>query len=306
MHGSSDTIEREMLARRRSAPDLAGAFARAFAAAGPAGTPGLHALRAAGQAVAAAMDEAASAGGDLPYHGRHHAVDATIAMGLLCQAAVRAKVISPRHAACGIVAMVGHDIHHDGSPPGGGMLERRSQAAVAAVAAACGVSGTDLATIGAVILATDPDRVADNAARFEGRLAPGPLGTRQDVLNKLANEADICGSLLPRLGPLLGAALAEERRPLGSRAMAEAATATGRLGFLRAVPRLSRHAIGLGLDTARIACLNAYEAVGAAHGMPTAEAGCARLDGLPPGDAARCYETALRSASVAVRLAAGG
>ncbi len=300
MHWSTYTIERELLARRQSPPDLAGAFDFAFATAvGQPGTPALDALHAAGLAVAAAMDAAAGAGGDLPYHGRHHAVDASLAMGLLCRAAVRRQIISPCDAACGIVAMAGHDIHHDGSAPGGGLLERQSHLAVAAIAAACGVAGADLATIGAVILATDPDCTADNAARFEGALAPGPLGVQRDVLNKLANEADICGSLLPRLGPLLGLALAEEWRILQDPALAEAATAAGRLAFLLAVPSLSEPAVRLGLDAGRAACLAAYAAVGAERGTATAAAGCALLDMLPPDEAARCYEAALCTAPLA-------
>ena len=80
---------------------------------------------------------------------------------------------------------------------------------------------------------------------------PPPSGTTQDILNNLANEADVFGSLLPSLGPILGAALAEEWRPLGNPALAAVASAKGRLGFLRAYPVLSAAAVAIGLQAAR-------------------------------------------------------
>jgi hypothetical protein len=249
---SAETIERELLTRRQSPPDLPGTFAAAFSSTvGKPDIPALEALHRAGLAVAAAMDEAAAASGDLPYHGRHHVVDATFVMGLLCAEALARRMIGRLHAAAGLVAMTGHDIHHDGTLAGDGRLERRAQAAVEVIAAACGVDAASRAAIGAVILATDPTAAAANAARLEGRLPPGPLGPEQDVLNKLANEADIAGSLLPKLGPMLGAALAEEWRPLGNPALTMVATPAGRSRFLQSLPPFSEPAIALGLVPSR-------------------------------------------------------
>ena len=279
----AQTLERELIVRRRSPPDLSGAFLAA--------APGLaDPLRKAGLAIAATMDELATMAGDLPYHGRHHAVDATLAMAALCSEAVRLGMIDRQHAACGVIAMVGHDMLHDGALPGGGVLERRSQAAVALILGRSGIGVADAAMIEAVILATDPDRVVANAARLGAESLPLP----QDVLNKLANEADVFGSLLPRLGPMLVRALAEEWRPLGDPALLAVAKPTARLAFLRGVPRFSRPAIAVGLTEALGRGLSAYAEIGGQWGAAaTPEAGCAVLDMQADSKADAIYNDAL-------------
>ena len=295
VHWSAEALERELLARRQSPPDLQGAFSFIFSIAiGQADSAELLALHHAGLAVAAAMDAIAAATGDLPYHGRHHAVDATLAMGLLCCEAAKQNLISRMLVAVGIVAMVGHDMHHDGSAPGDGAMERRSQAAMATIVAGAGVKGEAFTAIGTVILATQPAMAAANAAKLEGKLPPSPGGPAQDMLNKLANEADLCGSMLPRLGPDLSLALAEEWRELGDPALLGVGTATARLAFLRSIPALSGPATALGLQRAQAACVAAYMRIGARYGTTvTAEAGCALLDSLPAGKAAELYGAAL-------------
>jgi len=292
-----DGVEAGFIVRRRAPPDLPGAFAIAFAwlaASHPA-------LARAGQRTAAAMDAAATGGATPPepaYHNRHHAAEATLAMGLLCRHGVTQGCIDARHAAIGIAAMVGHDMGHDGSQTRGGVLERRSRDAAAALAAAAGVLPADLALLGDVILGTDPDQVAGNAARHAGRLPPGPLGPAQDALRVLANEADVCASLLPTLGPRLGLLLAQEwgaDTPAGRLAR----TATGRLAFLRAYPcpafpAMSGPARTLGLDAARLRGITAYAAAGHPFGAATTpEAGAAALDRMPPDAAAAAYAAAL-------------
>ena len=288
-------MEAGFIARRRVPPDLPGAFAAAFAwlaASQPA-------LARAGQATAAAMDAAADPATppEPAYHNRHHAAEATLAMGLLCRHAVKQGCIGVRQAAIGIAAMVGHDMGHDGSQTRGGVLERRSRDAATALAAAAGVLPADLTALGDVILGTDPDRVPGNAARHAGRLPPGPFGPAQDALCVLANEADVCASLLPTLGPCLGLLLAQEWGADTSAGLL-ARTATGRLAFLRgypcpAFPAMSGPARALGLDAARRRGIAAYAAVPPASAEATPEAGAAALDRMPPGDAAAAYAAAL-------------
>lgn len=289
-------MEAGLIARRRVPPDLPGAFATAFAwlaASQPA-------LARAGQATAAAMDAAAADPATPPepaYHNRHHAAEATLAMGLLCRHAVKQGCVGVRQAAIGIAAMVGHDMGHDGSQTRGGVLERRSRDAATALAAAAGVLPADLTALGDVILGTDPDRVAGNAARHAGRLPPGQFGPAQDALCVLANEADVCASLLPTLGPCLGLLLAQEWGADTSAGLL-ARTATGRLAFLRgypcpAFPAMSGPARALGLDAARRRGIAAYAAVPPASAEATPEAGAAALDRMLPGDATAAYAAAL-------------
>lgn len=298
-----DTIEADFLARRRRPPELAGAFGAAWARieagrddGGAEGEQGCRgALARTGQLVAHAIDAAAAAAGREPaYHNRHHMAEATLAMGLLCQAALQQGLITGIEAAVGLVGMVGHDMGHDGSTVGGGVLERRSSDAVAPIAVAAGLDGHVLDALADVILATDVTLAVENAERLAGGRPPGRLGRGQDVLRVLANEADIFGSMLPRLGPMLSRALAEEWRPSGDPALARVGTAAGRLEFLRACPPLSGPAVALGLCVARARCFEAWAAAGERLGAgATPEAGCAALDRLAPMEAAAVYGAAL-------------
>jgi len=259
-------MEAAFAARRGHAPDLPGAFAEAFAS-HAAQHP---ALARAGAAIATAMDHLAhdSAGpGDLPYHNRHHAAEATLAMGWLCRVGQDHGLISGADAALGIVAMVGHDMHHDGTVGGDGRLERRARDAVLAIAGAAGVATLVLDRLGDVILGTALASVPRNGARLQGLLPPGPHGPGHDALRALANEADVCASLLPRLGPSLGHLLAAERGlpdpgpasgpDSGPDSGPGSGIADSRLTFLRSVPKLSGPAEAIGLGEARAQSLAA-------------------------------------------------
>jgi hypothetical protein len=289
-----EAIERAFNARRRTPPDLPGAFDTAFAPLAPTLPPDPAAAMArAGRGIAAAMDHAAAATREPPYHNRHHAAEATLAMSCLCRAALAAGLITPLEAAIGVVAMVGHDMDHDGSTIGGGVLEARSWRGVRPIAAA-ELDPAALERLGDIILATDPAQVAQNAACLRGEQPSGAIPRGQIVLRVLANEADICASLLPRLGPSLSLLLAEEWRPSGSAALLQETTAAGRADFLRSYPPLSAPATVIGLEAARVRCLQAYVAVAAAAGgEPTIEAGCALLDAMPTDAAAAAYAAAL-------------
>ncbi len=254
-------IEARFLADRAHAPRLLAWFDEAFVAAGGQVSADA-ALVKAGGAVAAALDDWAAAHGELPYHGRHHTGEVVRAMGWLCAEALRQGLVSPLQAKAGVVAMLGHDLEHDGTARHDGVLEARSAVAVVALARAAGVEAEALAILADVIGATDPALVADNVARAEGRLPPGPMGTRQDALRRLANEADVFASLLPVLGQALGEALAKEWVEEGAARIASARSTAGRLAFLRSFMRLSEPAMTLGLGAARDTSLRQAAAVG--------------------------------------------
>ncbi len=295
MHDRLEVLEAGLLAKRLSAAEVTAAFESAFAlAAADPCAAGLWALHAAGAMIAAAVEAGPRGSAEPAYHNRHHAAEATLAMGWLCRAARDLELISDVQAALGVVAMVGHDMDHDGSTAGGGVLEARSWAAVRPLAAEAGLGGATLAALGDIILATDPALVAINAARVRGEAPAGPLGAGQDVLRVLANEADVFASMLPRLGPCLSRLLAEEWRPSGNPALLRVGTAAGRCAFLRAYPAMSGPAVSLGLEASRTRCLDAYAAVARGAGQgDTAEAGCSVLDAMGAEAARDAYAAAL-------------
>ena len=245
-------IEARFLARRARRPDPAGALAGAAARVGLS-----QPLLRAGRAIAAALDDWSRAHGELPYHNRHHAAEAALAMAELCAKAMALGLLSPDEAGAGVAAMLGHDLGHDGRLPGGGVLEACAGTALAALAAAEGVDDAQADLMAAVVRATDPALAPGNAARAAGLAPPGPGGRSHDLLFALANEADICASLLPRLGPRLGRALEREWRRHAEQGVPGAGSQAGRLAFLRAVPPFSRPATVLGLDAAHAASLSA-------------------------------------------------
>jgi hypothetical protein len=255
MHGAPDrdwrpgllaAIEAEFFALRRRAPNLAVAYRNAFThAAGPDAIALLDAIFRAGDHLVAAMDHA-SRDGELAYHNRHHVVEVVLAMGWLCGAARRMGAVSSEEAALGVVAMVGHDLLHDGSPPGGGVMEARSADAVALATASVPLDGRQRTVLRDVILGTDPGRVAGNQARAAGELPPGPHGHGVDLVIAMANEADVFSSMLPNLGLHLTHRLAEERARAGHGWAADIADPGSRLAFLTTYARLTPAARALG------------------------------------------------------------
>jgi hypothetical protein len=296
LDGGFEEREAWLLARRRVGADVCGAFQSSFSlVAGGRCDAEWGALHRAGLTIASVV--AAVHGAEPAYHNRHHAAEATLAMGWLCRAALALGLLSARQAALGVVAMVGHDLDHDGSTVGGGLLEARSWAAVRPHASAAGLDEAALASLGDVILSTDPALVAVNAARARGAAPGGPLGAGQDMLRMLANEADVYASMLPRLGPCLSRLLAEEWRPSGNPVLLRVGTAAGRCAFLRGYPAMSAPAEQVGMAAARACCLDVYAAVARDFGQEgTAEAGCALLDGLQPAEAEAAYAAALERA----------
>ncbi len=286
-----EAIEAAFLAARCVPPNLPDAFERAFAS---LGLTGWGSFERAGLAVAQAIEAMPRLTPEPLYHDRYHTAEVTQSMAWLCRVGMAQGVVTPTDAVRGVVAVIGHDMHHDGSLTRGGVLEERARAGVEPIARAAGVAEDDLAAIADIIRATDPGLIAGNAARLTGSGAPGPFGRGHDVLRVLANEADLCGSLMPVLGPRLGALLAAEWAASGDATLLHVGSAAGRLSFLQAQVSFSGPATAIGLPASRACCLAAYCAAGLAlAGDATPEAGAAALDRLDPAAAAAAYAEAL-------------
>jgi hypothetical protein len=283
-------VEAEFFSLRTRPADLPAAFRAAIESA--AGIPAPPDLRAAGEALAEAVTRQPST---LAYHNPHHFAETVLVMGWLCAIGRREGRLDARQAGLGVIAMVGHDFGHDGSPPGGGRLEALAAEASLAALAAHKLPPADQDILRAVILGTDPDRVRDNAARAAGRLPPGPLGAAVDLLAALANEADVFASFLPDLGPRQSGLLALEWRAGGH---AEAAGVLGfanRLAFLRLYESLTPMARELGVAELRARQFAAFTCGGGLLEIGgTPDEGAAALDALPLEDARRRFTACLR------------
>ncbi len=276
--------EEAMTRRRAGPPDMRCAVTAALTEAlcGAAPPPGVIA---AGQAIAGAVaDHAASfaPNREPQYHDQHHQAEATIAMGWLCATASRLGLLAPDTAAAGVLAMAGHDLQHDGSMPPPGTLEARSAGLSVALAAGAGLDAAMQDTIRRVILATDPAR-------------PQAERDADDLLCRLAREADLFASLTPELGWRLSEDLAREELVAQRKADPPPDSFTGRLRLLCAHRRPSPPGLHWGLGDAvadQIAAL-------AACGDGDAAQGAARLDSQPPDQARTCYLAALAAVSPA-------
>jgi hypothetical protein len=280
-------IAERFAALRAVPPDLSDAVAAAFATvAGPDPSPELRTLQAACEKLAHAIDASAQGRPELPYHNRYHFAETVLAMGWLCRVARERGHFPASLAGLGIIAMTGHDWGHDGSCNGHGRLEQEAAEAVLRVVSPLPYSGGDI--VRAVIIGTDPARVAENAARAAGKLPAGKLGRDVDLLCKIANEADVFASFLPELASQQSEALAQEWR--GTEAGEKVTSYSGRLAFLRTYDCFSTSARSLGLAALRDRQVEAFAHVGAG-GSP--EDGAAALDRMPQKKARAAYWTAL-------------
>ena len=245
-------------------------------------------LWAAMKAIARAADDAASHGPQPAYHNNFHVTETILAIMWLCQDALARSLLSARDALIGAIAMVGHDLGHDGSIPEPGLLEGQARTAVCAIGAGVGMDASDLHLVGELIMATQPELVEANAARLHR--CPHDAGA---LLRVFTNEADAFASFLPSLGPRLTEALAQERALAGNPAML-AAPAWHRVAFLRSYRMPSPSAVRLGLLDARNSSYRAYAAAGGLIGTTaTVDAGAEALDSLAPAQARVVYERAL-------------
>jgi hypothetical protein len=253
--------EASLLARRTGPADPASAAVEALGVACHAPVP--DDLQAVALAIAGAVEAhgAGFAEGHEPaYHNRHHQAEATLAAGWLAAEACQAGLLDRRHAGLCVLALLGHDLLHDGNamaPPG--TLEQRAATATASFTGALPPAERDEVT--RLILLTDP-------------AMPPPL----DLAGQIVREADLFGSLLPCLGWQLSMALARESAVTGLPGAAHIATHEGRLSLLAKLPPMTPAAITLGLEAARSLQHAAIARAGAAE---TPEQGAALLDALP-------------------------
>jgi hypothetical protein len=289
------SIEAEFFALRRRPADLPAAFAAAVAVATGCDGEGDAAVGSACEAGARLADAVSRAPNNLAYHNPHHFAETVLVMGWLCGMARRAGRLGAAQAGLGVVAMVGHDFLHDGSPASGGRLE--AIAAAATLRALCGVDLTDEAreTVRAVILGTNPDLVRSNAARAAGLAPEGPLGEAVDLLCALGNEADVFASFLPDMGPRQSELLAMEWQAGGHAQAADVLGYANRLAFLRLYDRLTPMARQMGIATLRARQFAAFACgAGLLEVGGTPDEGAAALDALPPRDARRRFTSCLR------------
>lgn len=287
--------ETRFLALRSAPADLASAFTEAFAAAVGSGRLSAHqvALRRTGEAVVAAVLSDAEWPIDLPYHNPHHVAEATLAMGWLCASARALNLLSADDAALGVVAMVGHDLGHDGKSVTDGILEARAAVEVTRIAREAGLDEPSCARLSDIILGTDPATVRDNAERSAMRAPPGPFGHAGDLLRSLANEADVMASLMPTLGPRLGILVARERELAGDPKADLIGRYSHQLAFLRAYAWFTPAASAIGMADLVRRRIEAFARAGQAPGAATTpEDGAAALDRLDRGAAEALYREA--------------
>lgn len=264
--------EAMLLARREGAPEVPAAVVQALADARGEAHVSLPVTRTA-LAIAAAVECHGAAfppGSEPAYHDRHHQAEAVLAMGWLAGVARRRGMLDADQAALAVAAMAAHDLLHDGRVHAErGLLERRSADTAAAIAAAEGLPPSGIATLRRIILATTWPWEDDEATCLAGLLA---------------READLFGSSLPVLGPLLSRLLAHELAVAGQPAAETVPTHAARVALLRLMPPPSLPARLLGLDMVRAAQLEAYTAVARRLRLSevSADAAAARLDIMDP------------------------
>ncbi len=299
-------IERRFLAMRHSMPDLRAALCSAYAHVGGSlaeADPRQRLLYEAGLAIAAAVDAEAArvarAGrAELPYHNRHHFVEATLAMGWLCAIARERGAISLHQAVLGVVAMVGHDYGHDGSWDQSGALEKLAADAIVAIAASVGVQAEDCLALRGVVMATALPLVRANKARAAELERAGYSQSGWAAMHLMASEADVLTSLMPGLGCRLGHALAAEWAGKPGSPPLDPSSFTGRITFLQLHDYLSDSAIELGLLRLYVSQVMAFRQVAVWYGAtPRPEAGAALLDRLAPRRAVRAFAAAMLQTS---------
>ena len=270
----------EKLLRRRAQPaDMEGAVLAALAEA-LCGADPPPAARAAGRAIASAVTAHAATfapASEPAYHNQRHQAEATIAMAWLCARACTLGSLTPEAATAGVLAMAGHDLQHDGSWGSPGVLEARSADLTVALAGRAGLDKPTLGAIRRVILATDP-------------LRPPRETEADDLLCRLAQEADVFGSLTPGLGWELSDALAREAAAASYRVQPPIKSFAGRLTLLL---RRQRPATQPGRELGLADAVADQIAAMAVFGNGDAEHGAFHLDAMQIEEARTSYAAAL-------------
>jgi hypothetical protein len=143
-------------------------------------------------------------GQELPYHNRSHVVDAVTALSCLMQAGVS---VSEQSKWTALIAMVGHDLGHQGKS--NKELQTKQEALTADWIVRCCLTGlsSDISShVREIIELTDPVSVRLNHFAYRKNAKNERL-----LLQVLVNEADIAASLVPQLAYELTRSLLLER-----------------------------------------------------------------------------------------------
>ncbi len=178
-------------------------------------------------------------GCELDYHNRDHVRDVLVALKLLVEACP--NILSAEDLQLTVLAMVGHDLGHDGLPNRTPReLEIQSWEMVRDLLEPLRLPRQALRRVRSTILMTDP--------KDYHRLAKRRRNSALSIQIGLAVDADLFASLLPSRGFMLGARLAEEQVRAGLPQAKALATLQGRSGFLKYVPLLSDAIRSLGMQ----------------------------------------------------------
>jgi hypothetical protein len=178
-------------------------------------------------------------GCELDYHNRDHVRDVLVALNLLVEACP--NILSTEDLHLTVLAMVGHDLGHDGLPNRTPQeLEIQSWEMVRDLLEPLRLPRQALRRVRSTILLTDPKDYPRLAKRCRNSALSIQIG--------LAVDSDLFASLLPSRGFLLGARLADEQVRAGLPQAKALATLQGRSGFLKYVPLLSDAIRSLGMQ----------------------------------------------------------
>ena len=219
--------------RRKALPDLGAAWMNVLGYFDGIIEP--H-IREAGLVIVAAMNAFAD---KLPieplYHNRHHTIDVIYALSNLIRRAVTRGIISKHEANLALIAMVGHDLLHDGTMNTPiRSLERIAGTEVARLLSSFDIPEYDIERIVDLIHKTDP------AYQFHmrGRLASGDA-KNPEILALIVGDADLFASILPDIGLKLSDDLAKEWQMAGLAIDPMPNTQQGRRNFLAAIKILA-------------------------------------------------------------------
>jgi hypothetical protein len=180
----------------------------------------------------------AKVGAELLYHNRQHVHDVLRALSLLFE--VTGPIITAQDRYVLVLAMVAHDLGHEGLPNQfARQLERQSWALIEEILSSFALGRGQRWMARAVILCTDP--------QFYPQLMSRDRSGRLMQAICLAVDADLFASLLPSYGFERGARLGAEQMAAGIAAAKGFKSLAGRAMFLKSVPLLSDAVQNLGM-----------------------------------------------------------
>jgi len=190
---------------------------------------------------------------ELFYHNRQHVHDVLRAISLFFE--VPGTIITPQDRFILVLAMVAHDLGHQGLPNQfARQLEKQSWALTAEVLSSFALNRGQRHMARTVILCTDPQFYPQLVSRDQSSRLMQAIG--------LAVDADLFASLLPSYGFERGSRLGDEQMAAGIAAASGFKSLAGRAMFLKSVPLLSKAIQDLGMGRLVAAQLAVIEGLG--------------------------------------------